>query len=82
VGLTRREIRRAELLDAALRVIRRGGSGRVAMEDIAVEAGISRPILYRQLRRRHGALRRGGRRLLPGAAVPAAALGPGRAAGP
>ena len=47
VGLTRREVRRAELLDAALRVIRRGGSGRVAMEDIAVEAGISRPILYR-----------------------------------
>jgi AcrR family transcriptional regulator len=43
---TRREQRRAELLEAALRVIRRG-EGRVAMEDIAVEAGISRPILYR-----------------------------------
>jgi AcrR family transcriptional regulator len=38
--------RRAELLDAALRVIRRDGD-RVAMEDIATEAGISRPILYR-----------------------------------
>jgi AcrR family transcriptional regulator len=38
--------RRVELLDAALRVIRRDGD-RVAMEDIATEAGISRPILYR-----------------------------------
>jgi AcrR family transcriptional regulator len=45
-GSPRREARRAELLDAALRVIRRG-HGRVAMEDIAAEAGISRPILYR-----------------------------------
>lgn len=42
----RREARRAELLEAALRAIRQGG-GRVAMEDIASEAGISRPILYR-----------------------------------
>lgn len=42
----RRSARRAELLDAAIRAIRRGG-GRVAMEDIAAEAGISRPILYR-----------------------------------
>jgi AcrR family transcriptional regulator len=42
----RRAARRAELLDAAIRAIRRGG-GRVAMEDIAAEAGISRPILYR-----------------------------------
>jgi AcrR family transcriptional regulator len=45
-GSPRRQARRAELLDAALRVIRRG-HGRVAMEDIAAEAGISRPILYR-----------------------------------
>src|SRR5690606_30879626 len=42
----RRAARRAELLDAAIRAIRRS-SGRVAMEDIAAEAGISRPILYR-----------------------------------
>ncbi|HEX8802726.1 MAG TPA: TetR/AcrR family transcriptional regulator [Acidimicrobiales bacterium] len=42
----RREGRRAELLDAAIRVIRRQGD-RVAMEGIAAEAGISRPILYR-----------------------------------
>lgn len=42
----RRQARRAELLEAALRVIRRG-HGPVAMEDIAAEAGISRPILYR-----------------------------------
>jgi AcrR family transcriptional regulator len=45
-GPTGREARRAELLEAALRVIRRS-RGRVAMEDIAAEAGISRPILYR-----------------------------------
>ena len=38
--------RRAELLDAAVRVIRREGDD-VAMETIAAEAGISRPILYR-----------------------------------
>ena len=38
--------RRTELLDAAMRVIRREGD-QVAMEDIAAEAGISRPILYR-----------------------------------
>jgi AcrR family transcriptional regulator len=42
----RRQARQAELLEAALRVIRRG-HGRVAMEDIAAEAGISRPLLYR-----------------------------------
>jgi AcrR family transcriptional regulator len=38
--------RRDELLDAAIRVIRREGDT-VAMERIATEAGISRPILYR-----------------------------------
>ena len=38
--------RRAELLDVAIRVIRREGDT-VAMEGIAGEAGISRPILYR-----------------------------------
>jgi AcrR family transcriptional regulator len=38
--------RRAELLEAAVRVIRRQGDA-VAMENIAAEAGISRPILYR-----------------------------------
>jgi AcrR family transcriptional regulator len=42
----RRMARRAELLDAAIRAIRQG-QGRAAMEDIAAEAGISRPILYR-----------------------------------
>jgi AcrR family transcriptional regulator len=47
-GLRARRLadRRAELLDAAVRVIRREGDG-VAMEAIATEAGISRPILYR-----------------------------------
>jgi AcrR family transcriptional regulator len=43
---TRLAARRAELLDAAVRVIRRQGDA-VAMETIAAEAGISRPILYR-----------------------------------
>ncbi|HKH05862.1 MAG TPA: TetR/AcrR family transcriptional regulator [Acidimicrobiales bacterium] len=43
---SRRTERRAELLDAAIRVIRREGDT-VAMEGIAGEAGISRPILYR-----------------------------------
>jgi AcrR family transcriptional regulator len=42
----RRLARRAELLDAAIRAIRQG-QGHAAMEDIAAEAGISRPILYR-----------------------------------
>ncbi|HEY8548143.1 MAG TPA: TetR/AcrR family transcriptional regulator [Acidimicrobiales bacterium] len=48
VGVRARRLaeRRAELLDAAVRVIRREGD-QVAMEDIATEAGISRPILYR-----------------------------------
>jgi len=41
-----RDERREELLDAAIRAIRREGDG-VAMEQIALEAGISRPILYR-----------------------------------
>lgn len=41
-----RSARRAELLEAALRVIRRDGDS-VAMEAIAAEAGITRPILYR-----------------------------------
>ena len=48
VGVRARRLaeRRAELLDAAIRVIQREGD-QVAMEDIAAEAGISRPILYR-----------------------------------
>lgn len=42
----RRDRRREELLDAADRVIRRDGSG-VSMDEIAAEAGITKPILYR-----------------------------------
>ena len=38
--------RRAQLLDAADRVIRRRGAG-ASMDEIASEAGISKPILYR-----------------------------------
>jgi AcrR family transcriptional regulator len=42
----RRELRRVELLDAADRVIRRSGPG-VSMDEIASEAGVTKPILYR-----------------------------------
>jgi AcrR family transcriptional regulator len=38
--------RRSQLLDAADRVIRRRGAG-ASMDEIALEAGISKPILYR-----------------------------------
>ena len=41
----RRAERRQELLDAAVVTIRRDGAG-VSMEDIAHEAGITKPILY------------------------------------
>jgi AcrR family transcriptional regulator len=42
----RREQRRAELVDAASEAIRKYGPD-VAMDDIATEAGVSKPILYR-----------------------------------
>ena len=42
----RRAQRRAALVQAAIRAIRRHGPD-VAMEDIAAEAGVSKPILYR-----------------------------------
>jgi AcrR family transcriptional regulator len=42
----RRELRRVELLDAADRVIRRSGPS-VSMDEIASEAGVTKPILYR-----------------------------------
>src|ERR671932_2249566 len=38
--------RREELLDAADRVVRRRG-GEPSMEEIAAEAGITKPVLYR-----------------------------------
>ena len=41
-----RERRREELLDVADRVIQRRGPG-VSMDDIAAEAGITKPVLYR-----------------------------------
>jgi AcrR family transcriptional regulator len=42
----RRERRRAELLDAADRVVRSSGLG-FSMDEIASEAGITKPVLYR-----------------------------------
>jgi AcrR family transcriptional regulator len=41
-----REARRAELLDATLRAIRRLGPD-AGMDDIAAEAGVTKPVLYR-----------------------------------
>jgi AcrR family transcriptional regulator len=41
-----RRLRRTQLLDAADRVIKRRGAG-ASMDEIATEAGISKPILYR-----------------------------------
>jgi AcrR family transcriptional regulator len=41
-----RESRRAELVEAAVKAIRARGAG-VGMEDIAAQAGVSKPILYR-----------------------------------
>jgi AcrR family transcriptional regulator len=41
-----REARRAELVDAAVAAIRAHGAG-VGMEEIAAQAGVSKPILYR-----------------------------------
>jgi AcrR family transcriptional regulator len=46
-GQARREARRALMVKAAVRAIRRLGSA-TTMEDIAHEAGVSKPILYRQ----------------------------------
>lgn len=41
-----RQARRAELVEAAVRAIGRKGHD-VGMDDIAAEAGISKPVLYR-----------------------------------
>jgi AcrR family transcriptional regulator len=41
-----REARRAQLVDAAMRAIRARGPG-VGMGDVAAEAGVSKPVLYR-----------------------------------
>ncbi len=48
-----RATRRAELLDAAVAAIRSKGPD-VAMEDIATEAGVSKPILYRHFQDKAG----------------------------
>lgn len=41
-----REERREQILDAALRVIRRDGYERVSIESIGREAGVTRPVVY------------------------------------
>jgi AcrR family transcriptional regulator len=45
--------RRERLLDAAVRVIRRDGAA-VAVEDVAREVGVTRPVLYRYFGDRRG----------------------------
>ncbi|HET9548265.1 MAG TPA: TetR/AcrR family transcriptional regulator [Desertimonas sp.] len=49
----RRQLRRRELLDAAIDVIRREGAD-VTMEEMATAGGISKPILYRHFVDRDG----------------------------
>ncbi len=49
----RRAARRVELLDAAVRAIRRGGPS-VSMDVIAAEAGVTKPIVYRHFGDRVG----------------------------
>ncbi|CAN5824404.1 TetR family transcriptional regulator [soil metagenome] len=49
----RRQVRRVELLDAAMDVIRRHGP-QATMEDLAAAGGISKPILYRHFHDRDG----------------------------
>lgn len=49
----RREARRAELLEAAVRAIRRVGPN-VSMDAIAAEAGVTKPIIYRHFGDRVG----------------------------
>ena len=49
----RRQLRRGELLDAAIDVIRREGAD-VTMEEMATAGGISKPILYRHFVDRDG----------------------------
>jgi len=51
-----RPARRAELLDAAIRAIRREGPS-VSMETIAAEAGITKPVVYRHFGDKDGLYR-------------------------
>ncbi len=48
-----REAKRQRLLDAAVRVVRRKGPG-VSMDEIAAEAGVTKPIIYRVFGDREG----------------------------
>lgn len=49
----RAEAKRQRLLDAAVRVVRREGPG-VSMDEIAAEAGVTKPIIYRVFGDREG----------------------------
>ena len=60
---SRREARRGELLDAADRAIRKGGPA-VSMDEIAAEAGVTKPILYRHFGDKAGLSRALGERYL------------------
>lgn len=50
---TRSDLRREALLDAAVRTIRRDGA-EASMNDIAAEAGITKPVLYQHFRSKSG----------------------------
>jgi len=51
--VARREARRTELLDSAIRAIRRDGPT-VSMEALAAEAGVTKPIIYKHFGDRDG----------------------------
>jgi AcrR family transcriptional regulator len=51
-----REIKRRKLLEAAIRVVRREGPA-VSMDEIAAEAGVTKPIVYRAFGDREGLTR-------------------------
>jgi AcrR family transcriptional regulator len=67
-----RRQRRQEMIDAAVAVIRRRGAA-VTMDDIAAEAGVAKPILYRVFRDKAELYRAVGSSVADGILIPALA---------